>query len=180
MADNKVTNREDRVVNILAIIAAVVFFFIMGAMLFTSCAVTKPQPSAQTDSVRVEIRERIVHDSVYFEVPVEVEKVVTRDTASHLENSLALSDAVVSGGFLFHSLATKPQKVAVPVTVTVTDTLVVEKEGQTIYETEYVEKELTWWQSFRMGAFWWLVLIALVGWRREILALVKAIIKLIV
>lgn len=144
----------------------------------TACAVQKPQVIIR-DSVRVEYRDREVHDTAYFEVPVEVEKIVTRDTASRLENKWARSEASVSGGFLSHSLETKPQSVPVPVTVHVTDTLIVEKEAQEVEVVKEVEKPLTWWQRFRLGAFWWLVGLALVGWRRELLALAKKLIKLL-
>ena len=53
---------------------------------------------------KVEYRDRVVHDTTTFEIPVEVEKIVTRDTVSHLENTYARSDASVSGGYLQHSL----------------------------------------------------------------------------
>ena len=102
-----------------------------------------------------EYRDRIVYDTATVESPVEVEKIVTKDTASHLENTYAKSDAAVSGGFLHHSLESIPQIIKVPVEVHVTDTLYKEAEIHT--ETVEVEKPLTWWQKFRIGAFWWLV-----------------------
>ena len=105
--------------------------------------------------VITEYRDRIVHDTATVEIPVEVEKIVTKDTVSHLENTYAKSDAAVSGGFLHHSLESIPQIIKVPVEVHVTDTLYKEAEIHT--ETVEVEKPLTWWQKFRIGAFWWLV-----------------------
>lgn len=105
--------------------------------------------------VITEYRDRIVHDTATVEIPVEVEKIVTKDTASHLENTYAKSDAVVSEGFLHHSLESIPQIIKVPVEVHVTDTLYKEAEIHT--ETVEVEKPLSWWQKFRIGAFWWLV-----------------------
>lgn len=153
----------------------------LALFLCVSCAVQKPQVIIR-DSVRVEYRDRIVKDTAWFEVPVEVEKIFTRDTASHISGLFSETDAVVSGGYLYHTLVSKPQKVPVPVTVHVTDTVFVEKSSETT-ETEpeivEVEKELSWWQKFRIGAFWWLVAIALVGWRRELLALGKKLLKLI-
>ena len=127
-------------------------FPIVLLCVFISCSVCKPQV-VYKDSVRVEYRDRIIHDTATFEVTKEVEKTVTRDTASHLENTWAKSDALVSDGFLHHSLESIPQIVKVPYEVVVSDTLVVEK----IIEPEYIERELTWWQKFRQGAFWWLV-----------------------
>lgn len=113
---------------------------------------------------KIEYRDRVVHDTATFEVPVEVEKIVTRDTVSHLENNWAKSDAVVSNGFLSHSLESKPQIVKVPVEVHVTDTLW--KESSTAAEYVDVPTELSGWQKLRIGAFWWLfgAVFALLAW----------------
>ena len=125
---------------------------VLLALTLAGCCVCKHCPP-QKDSVRIEYRDRIIHDTTTFEVTKEVEKIVTRDTVSHLENSWAKSDALVSEGFLHHSLESIPQIIKVPYEVVVTDTLIVEKTT----EPEYIEKPLTWWQKFRQGAFWWLV-----------------------
>lgn len=106
---------------------------------------------------KIEFRDRVVHDTAKVEIPYEVEKIVTRDTASRLENSFAKSDAVVSGGFLSHSLESKPQYIKVPVEVHVTDTLIRESEIRT--EIKEVEKPLSKWKSAKLDAFWWLVMI---------------------
>lgn len=107
---------------------------------------------AVSDSVRVEYRDRIVnvHDTVTFEVPQIVEKIITRDTVSHLENEWAKSDALVSGGMLSHSLETRPHVVRVPYEtfVEVHDTTVVEKQAETVVIEK--PKPLTKWQSFQM------------------------------
>lgn len=140
---------------------------VITLLTLNSCGTPKNLPQVtteHTDSVRVEYRDRIIHDSIPYEVPIEIEKVITRDTASHLENRFAVSDAVVSNGFLSHSLETKAQKIYVPYEVHVTDTLVFEKEAEIRTVTVEVEKNLTWWQKFRLGAFWWLLGLALVGW----------------
>ena len=104
---------------------------------------------------KIEYRDRIVHDTATVEVPYEVEKIVTRDTASHLQNTYAKSDAIVSQGFLRHSLESIPQIIKVPVEVHVTDTLY--KEAKIIEKEVEVEKPLTWAQQTKIGAFWWLV-----------------------
>ena len=79
-------------------------------------------------TTKIEYRDRVVHDTAKVEVPYEVEKIVTKDTVSHLENTYAKSDAVVSNGFLSHSLESKPQIIRIPVEVHVTDTLWKESE----------------------------------------------------
>lgn len=112
----------------------------------------------------IEYRDREVHDTATVEIPVIIEKNITRDTVSHLENIYAKSDAMVSQGLLFHSLESKPQIIKVPVTVHVTDTLY--KEAQIEEKIVEVEKPLSWWQKFRMEAFWWLsgAVLLLLAW----------------
>ena len=142
------------------------------AAMMTGCS---PKVIVQKEVV-TEYRDRIVHDTTTVEIPYEVEKVVTRDTASHLENTYAKSDAVVSGGFLSHSLESRPQIIKVPVEVHVTDTLIKEAEIHT--ETVEVEKPLSWWQKFRIDAFWLLVAALLWIFRKPLLKLLKLCIPL--
>lgn len=132
------------------------------SLALSSCGPAAKVASTETrqyDSVRVEYRERIVHDTVTVEVPKEVERIETRDTISFLENTFAKSKAEVSGGILKHSLETKPQKFSVPVSVPVTDTLYVEKSSTQEKETVTVEveKKLTKWQSFKMNVGGWAI-----------------------
>ena len=117
----------------------------------SSCS---PKVIYQKETV-IEYRDTTIRDTAYFEVPVEVEKIVTRDTVSRLENSLAISDAMVTDGFLHHSLETKPQEIPVPVVIHVRDTI--RQEAQIIEKEVEVEKPLSWWQKFQIGAFWWLL-----------------------
>ncbi len=115
------------------------------------CVSCSPKIIERTQ-VEVEYRDRYIHDTTKIEIPYIKEINVTRDTASHLENSYAKSDAVVSDGNLTHSLETKPQIIKVPFEVRVTDTLW--RESSVITEIKEVEKELTPWQRFKMNAFW--------------------------
>ena len=121
-----------------------------------TCWVTGCSPKIiEKVETKIEYRERVVHDTATFEVPVEVEKIVTKDTSSHLENRFAKSDAIVSGGFLSHSLESKPQIIKVPVEVHVTDTLIKEAEIKEVIKE--VDKPLSWWKSTKIEAFWWLL-----------------------
>lgn len=133
------------------------------------CPRLYPTTTTQTkDSVRVEYRERLVRDTAYVEITREVERNTTRDTSSHLENSYAKSDAIVSDGLLFHSLETKPQKLAAPVDVPVRDTIYVETSSdvqkETILETR---NELTKGQRRQIAGFWILLAaaIAAAAWK---------------
>lgn len=132
-------------------VIVIVVLAVLGVKLFTGCS---PKVIVQREVV-TEYRDRVVHDTTQVEIPYEVEKIVTKDTVSHLENTYAKSDAVVSDGLLSHSLESKPQIIKVPVEVHVTDTLYKEAEIHT--EIKEVEKPLSWWKSFKIGAFWWLI-----------------------
>lgn len=119
-----------------------------------ACGVQKPQIEYR-DSVRIEYRDRVVVDTAKIIIEREVEKIVTRDTSSHLENSYAKSDAVVSEGMLHHTLESIPQIIKVPVYVPVTDTLWMES-GTQVVEKE-VPAPLSWWQRVRLDS-WWIIL----------------------
>ena len=93
----------------------------MPLLFLFSCAAPRVIEQTQRDSLYVEYRERIVHDTVLYEPPQESTYIQTKDTTSHLETSLAESDASIVDGVLYHSLRNKPQKIPVPVVVTVHD-----------------------------------------------------------
>ena len=153
------------------------FLLILLAVdLLFSCCSPKIVERVET---KVEVHERVVHDTTTFEIPVEVEKIVTRDTVSHLENTYARSDASVSGGLLSHSLESIPQIIKVPYEVTVTDTVYVKKEAQIIEKEVKVEKPLSWWQKFRIWAFFPLLLAVLYLGRKYIWKFIELILKLI-
>lgn len=101
-----------------------------------------------SDSARVEVREvtRYIKDTVYLELPVSTERIVTRDTASRLENDYAVSEASVSDGYLSHSLATKPARTPVETEAreVVRDSLVF--RDRLVEVPVEVEKPLTRWQ----------------------------------
>ena len=93
----------------------------MPLLFLFSCAAPRVIEQTQRDSLYVEYRERIVHDTVMYEPPQESTYIQTKDTTSHLETSLAESDASIVDGILYHSLRNKPQKIPVPVVGTVHD-----------------------------------------------------------
>lgn len=117
-------------------------------LLLLSCSPKVLPPAQQIDSVRVEVHERVVHDTVTFTIEKEIEKNVTSDTISVLENSYALSRAEISEGLLSHSLESKPQKIQKPVIVTVRDTVTIHHQSETKYVS--VPAEFTPMQTFFM------------------------------
>lgn len=99
-----------------------------------------------------------VHDTLFFDVPVQTAQIVTKDSTSVLENDWAISHVAINkDGTLSHKLESKPQSVPVPFEKPV------ETKKQVIYRNREVkvpmpvEKPLTPWEKFRLDAFWWLV-----------------------
>lgn len=118
----------------------------------SSCGAAKQAVPERSDSTRVEVRTitQTVHDTAYIELPVFVERNVTRDTTSTLENPYAKSEASITDGLLSHSLQTKPtrQPVKIEKEIVYRDSIVFRDRTETV--TVEVEKELTKWQSFKM------------------------------
>jgi disulfide bond formation protein DsbB len=92
---------------------------------------------------------------VFLEVPQIVERIVTKDTVSVLENEFAKSAASVSDGLLSHSLETKPvqKPVEIQTKIVYRDSVIV--QDRVVTEILEVEKELTGWQSFKMKMGGW-------------------------
>ena len=133
------------------------------ALLLAACGTARPVLGS--DSTRVEVKtvvERVV-DTAYVELPVIVEKVATLDTASVLENKYAKSEAIVSGGVLTHSLATKPvrEPVKVEKEIVYRDSLVY--RDRVVKEDIYIEKELTFWQKFRLKLGSWTIVLIVIS-----------------
>lgn len=131
-----------------------------ATLLMAGCAAKRVTSSTiQQDSVNVEVRERVeyVTDTVVVEIPYISERVTTRDTLSRLENAYAISEAIVEGDYLTHTLATKPQLREVQIK---TPRI---RRDSTIYRylnitnTVEVERDLTFFQQLQMRGFWVLI-----------------------
>lgn len=147
-----------------------IFTYIAITLLLAGCGASRQLPvDAVRDSVSVVIKESVIYrDSIiYVEVPVEADKAIlpVADT-SHLETSLAVSDAWVADGRLNHTLSHKQERLAKVITMPV-----YLRSEQTEHLTHQVvvkevEKQLNWWQNFRMSlgtislivVFVWLVI----------------------
>ena len=70
---------KKEIVKANATLLAFVLLAILG-QLFVGCSPRITPPAEIRDSVRVEIRERTVHDTAYVDVPLIKEVNVTRDT----------------------------------------------------------------------------------------------------
>ena len=126
------------------------FILVLFSLLCVACGSVKQV--TPTERVVTETRIETVYktDTVLLEIPKIVEKVVTKDTVSVLENDYAKSQAVISDGLLAHSLETKPvqKPVEVQTKIVCRDSVIV--KDNVIVQTVEVEKELTGWQTFKM------------------------------
>ena len=126
------------------------FILVLFSLLCVACGSVKQV--TPTERVVTETRIETVYqtDTVLLEIPKIVEKVVTKDTVSVLENDYAKSQAVISDGLLAHSLETKPiqKPVEVQTKIVYRDSVIV--KDNVIVQTVEVEKDLTGWQTFKM------------------------------
>ena len=126
------------------------FILLLFSALCVACATTRQATPSEKIITETRIETVYETDTVYLEVPQIVEKVLTKDTVSVLENEFAKSAASVSAGLLAHSLETKPVQKPVEVqTKTVYRDSIIFKDV-VVYETVEVEKELSGWQTFKM------------------------------
>ena len=138
-----------------------------------ACATARQ--AAPSEKIITETRVETVFqtDAVFLEVPRIVEKIVTKDTVSVLENEYAKSEASVSDGLLSHSLETKPVQQPVEVQTKIVYRDSVFFKDVVVYETVEVEKELTGWQNFKMKMGGWFLGILIILIVFAILYIVK-------
>lgn len=184
---------KNRKIQLVTFLAELVSFlsglvsFALLAVLVTSCGSSRHAvASIEThDSTKVEVRtERIEHiDTIYVDLPRQVERIVTQDTTSRLENDYAVSEARVEAGMLHHTLETKAAKIPIPVKSTIEkkDSVSTNSKSEVEKEKVYIEKDLTAWQRFRLNGFWILAAaVAAIGFwkfRRPILGLLTKLIS---
>lgn len=107
-----------------------IFLALITAAVISGCSpkvyermVTVSDTLVRTDTLRVVSRP----DTVKVMIPGSSQDIVTKDTASHLEDGLYESDASWDGRFLHHSLKSKPGA-SLNATVIVHDTIKVKAE----------------------------------------------------
>lgn len=134
---------------------------ILLALMMTACGTPqKALTSDRTtlDSVRVEYREMVelIHDTVFFALPLLTSERTTLDSVSHLENQYATSDARINtDGSLFHNLLTKPQEIPIDTEqkVVYKDSIIYKDRIVTHTEVKTIEKGLTFWQKAQIWGF---------------------------
>jgi hypothetical protein len=132
-----------------------ILLLILSALL-SGCRTAKPATVVVVrDSIRTEVHTETVyvHDTIPVQLPKDSVGIATPDTTSRIETSVAISEASIRDGLLWHSIWNKPT-IEVPVEhkETVRDSIVYrEKEVPVPYPVEVkVEKELNWWQQLRL------------------------------
>lgn len=140
-------------------------FLCAGIIAIMSALLTGCSPkltSSINDNEYHEHRDSTAWRDSLLHVPVPEGKdhaiVSLRDT-SHLETSVAESIAYVdSAGRLHHTLTNKPTSIPYQVKIPVRYIFngVVHTKVETLTKYVEVEKPLTWWQSFKIGSFWYL------------------------
>ena len=149
------------------------FILVLFSALCVACSVARQAAPSEKIITETHIETVFQTDTVFLEVPKIVEKIVTADTVSVLENEYAKSEASVSDGLLAHSLETKPiqQPVEVQTKIVYRDSVVF--KDVVVYETVEVEKELTGGQNFKMKMGGWFLGILIILIVFAILYIVK-------
>lgn len=126
-----------------------------------ACCPCRHLATGTTDSVRIEVRERIVkvRDTVQVRLPDERVDNITSDTTSRIETSAAVSTATVCDGKLHHALWNKQQPLGVAVDMSFKVEDITKERITTIREVVEVPRNLTWWQQTQMRGFWALLLV---------------------
>ena len=126
------------------------FILVLFSLLCVACGSVKQVTPTERVVTETRIETVFQTDTVVLEIPQIIEKVITKDTVSVLENDYAKSQAVVTDGLLAHSLETKPvqKPVEVQTKIVYRDSVIV--KDNVIVQTVEVEKELTGWQTFKM------------------------------
>lgn len=161
---------------------------LLCGVLLTGCRTQRYMPVTQQlrDSIRTEVRTETVYvkDTAYIEIPRQTAEATLPDTLkSSLENDYAFSDAwVTPDGMLHHTLETKPQEMPFEYDKQVErkDSTTHKTGTNTIVETKYVEKELTWWQQTEIYGFRVLAAVLVIGlvwkYRKAIMTFIRKII----
>jgi len=138
----------------------------LALCLLNACS-PKIVETIRTETV-TEVRDSIAwrDTTIYVPVPLEADQAIVQvgDT-SHRETSVAESDAWIDGqGLLHHTLRNKPARIpykaVLPERMHMTTVSNTHEKAHIITKVVKVEKPLSAWQRFRIGAFWWLLLTA--------------------
>ena len=120
----------------------------LAAVILFGCCPCKHLQTLQRDTVAVIVRDSVyLHDTTLLWSPPDESSQVIADTSSHLETSLAESDAAIINGHLIHSIRNRCESI-VPINVTIPYRVHSESRESLSERTvvKEVPRELTWWQ----------------------------------
>ena len=120
----------------------------LAAVILLGCCPCKHLQTLQRDTVAVIVRDSVyLHDTTLLWSPPDESSQVIADTSSHLETSLAESDAAIINGRLIHSIRNRSESI-VPINVTIPYRVHSESRESLSERTvvKEVPRELTWWQ----------------------------------
>jgi len=144
----------------------VILLVAICALLVTSCGAAGKIQNTTTSEYRDSIRivEHTRDSLIYVPIPLEKNQaIVTLGDTSRLETSVAKSEAYINkDGRLCHTLENKSDRTLpaiVPVHSKEIFHGVTSSKKEALTRIMYKEKELTWWQRFRLKAFWWQLLL---------------------
>lgn len=157
--DNK--NTDNGWIGPVFIFYVIICLALAFAALLTGCSPRIVEHVVEKE--KVVYRDSVAWRDSILMVPIPLEKdhaiVSTKDT-SRLTTTVAESVAFVdSTGRLNHSLENRQTSLAAPVKFPVHYIFngVTYTKVETITNTVEVPAKLSWWQRFRLGAFWWLL-----------------------
>lgn len=161
----------------------------LGAILLCTASCSPRITQSIDDKEHHEHRDSTAWRDSLLHVPVPEGKdhaiISSRDT-SHLETSVAESTAYVdSTGRLHHTLTNKPTSIPYQVKIPVRYIFngVVHTRVETLTNYVKVEQPLSAWRKFQIGAFWWLLAVAVVAlayiFREPLINLLKRCLKIL-
>ena len=120
----------------------------LAAVMLLGCCPCRHMQTLQRDTVAVIVRDSVyLHDTTLLWSPPDESSHAVADTSSHLETSLAESDAAIVDGRLVHSIRNRSESI-VPINVTIPYRVHSESRESLSERTvvKEVPRELTWWQ----------------------------------
>ena len=137
---------------------------IVAAMLVLAscCPQIMPETSRRTDSVRTvhhtEYIEKLRDTTIFVELPIEVREQVQKDS-SHLETSIAISDAWLEEGLLRHTLENK--QASIPAVMQLKNTELLERNDSIIYRDVYIKEMVE--RKRIPKSYWWFMAVSVVS-----------------
>ena len=150
------------------VLAGVVFALLL--VLICGCSPKIIQNTVEKE--KIVYRDSTVYRDTTLYIPIPLEKdqaIVHVGDTSRRETSIARSEAWVdTTGFLHHKLENKAGnfRVVVYIPSHYIQNEITKEKAEYLTKIEYREKPLSWWKSFKIKAFWWLLgsVIALLIW----------------